>query len=104
MKRPVKNFILAALMISAFCVAGLSSAAVREVGEVIFCETSTSQSTEVPTDLKNSNNVKIQSLDFWDKFRDSVMPDEEKPEQQKPPQEVKPKPAEPPKTVTPRKI
>ena len=47
-------------------------------------------------------------LDFWSKFRDTVMPDPNKPQDNNPPKEMrkpkpanKPKPAPPPRTVNP---
>ncbi len=87
MKRLAKNFILATAAVSA----------------IFFVDPS-------PTDAANfqhettaekfytidANRLPLQSLDFWSKFRDTVMPD--KPQDNNPPKEMrKPKPAEKPK-------
>ena len=76
MMRSVKNFILMTLMASAFCITGLSAvSAENPVGAYIYEETETIQAFDLRIN-ENFENVRTQHLDFWDKFRDSVMPDE----------------------------
>ena len=92
MRRLAKNLILATAVVSAIFLVDLSSAEATSFaqGSTIF-----SRAPEKITPLK-TDNIKRKYIDFWSKFRDTVMPDE--PQDNNPPKELKkPKPVEKPK-------
>lgn len=106
MRRLAKNLILATAVVSAIFIVDLSSAEASNLNKKI---------SEQSMTLCPEFNCRY--LDFWSKFRDTVMPDEpqnnnppkkdevpetEEPRPAKPPKVVTPKPAKPPKVVTPK--
>ena len=99
MRRLAKNLILATAAVSAIFLVDLSAAEAANVyGEKFFI---TEKICPLYTDDK-------QYIDFWSKFRDTVMPDPDEPQNNNPPKEMpnpkpadKPKPAEKPKPATP---
>ena len=94
MRRLAKNLILVTATVSAIFFVDLSDAAAASFEQTCctkkFC----------PLDTDNSKKF----LDFWSKFRDTVMPDE--PQDNNPPKEMeKPKPVDPPKEAAkPREV
>ncbi|MCR5834564.1 MAG: hypothetical protein K6G55_07960 [Selenomonadaceae bacterium] len=82
MKRLAKNLILATAVVSAIFFVGCSCAEAAH-GNRNYC-------------MMRTDRVPYYNLDFWSKFRDTVMPDE--PQDNNPPKEMR-KPAEvdPPK-------
>ena len=91
-----KNFILSAAVVSAIFFVGLSSVEAANLPAKEFC---TAEKVRPSNTSKNADVY----LDFWTKFRDTVMP--EKPQDNNPPKEmkrpppVKSKPAPPPREV-----
>ena len=73
MKRSVKNLILAMLMGSALLIAGLSASANSECYEIYSAEIFVHENISVEYHANDAHN---HNSDFWDKFRESVMPDE----------------------------
>lgn len=100
MRRLAKNLILATAVVSAIFIVDLSSAGAASLHEKP-CATKIC--------LLESDNAK-QYLDFWGKFRDTVMPDPDEPRNNNPPKEmekpkpVNPKPAEPRPVKPPREV
>ena len=93
MRRLTKNLILATAVVSAIFLVDLSSAGAMPID----CSQPVKKICPIET---NS----IQNLDFWGKFRDTVMPDPDKPQNNNPPKEMrKPKPAQPAKPDKPDK-
>ena len=87
MRRLAKNLILATAVVSAIFLVDLSSAGATPID----CSRTVKKICPIATD-------NIQNLDFWGKFRDTVMPDPDKPRNNNPPKEMrKPKPAQPSK-------
>ena len=102
MRRLAKNLILATAVVSAIFIVDLSAAeaagfryeaAQEQISERFFLP-----------------DVDRQNLDFWSKFRDTVMPDPDEPQNNNPPKKeedpevVNPKPAKPPKVVVPKTV
>ena len=97
MRRLAKNLILATVAVSAIFLVDLSSA---QAAQEKIC----------PFD---TDCTEFRYMDFWGKFRDTVMPDPDAPQNNNPPKEMEkpkpsnrkpanPKPAPPPKKVTPK--
>ena len=92
MRRLAKNLILATAAVSAIFLVDLSH--VEASTQEIICPYANS----------------IQYLDFWSKFRDTVMPDPDEPQDNNPPKEMEkpkpadPKPAKPPRRAEPKPI
>ena len=84
MRRLAKNLILATAAVSAIFLVDLSH--VEASTQEIICPYANS----------------IQYLDFWSKFRDTVMPDPDEPQDNNPPKEMEePPPESPPKQSEP---
>lgn len=89
MRRLAKNLILAAAVVSAIFIVDLSNAEAAEISAI--CP-----------------EFDCRQLDFWAKFRDTVMPDPDEPQNNNPPKKdeepetQEPRPAKPPKVVTPK--
>ncbi len=93
MRRLAKNLILATAVVSAIFFVDLSYAGAASLHHEKACTSETNFSLE--TDA-------WQYIDFWSKFRDTVMPDPDEPQNNNPPKEMeKPKPAAPPREVAP---
>ena len=89
MRRLAKNLILATAVVSAIFFVDLSSAGAASLPQ------------EKPCLIKKicplGTDISKKYLDFWSKFRDTVMPDPDEPQNNNPPKEMeKPKPAEKP--------
>ena len=92
MRRLAKNLILATTVVSAIFIVDLSSAGAVS----LHCEKSCRYEKIYPVITDTAKRY----LDFWSKFRDTVMPDPEEPQNNNPPKEMKkPKPDE--KTPSP---
>ena len=90
MRRLAKNLILATAVVSAIFLVDLSSAGATSLHQEKHCPLGT-------------DNLELHYLDFWDKFRDTVMPDPDEPRNNNPPKEMeKPKPAPPPSRAKPK--
>lgn len=94
MRRLAKNLILAAAVVSAIFIVDLSNAEASSENiseQIIICP-----------------EFDYRYLDFWSKFRDTVMPDPDEPQNNNPPKKddepkvEEPRPAKPPKVVTPK--
>ena len=85
MKRLARILIPAVLMASAILVAGHSSASSNNFSEHAF----------KPVCLSEPKDDADRRRKFWDKFRESVTPRENKPEESKAPREVKPREVQP---------
>jgi hypothetical protein len=84
MKRLAKNFILATAAVSAIFFVDPSPTVAANLQH----ETTSEKFYSIET-----TRLPLRNLDFWSKFRDTVMPD--KPQDNNPPKEMrKPKPAE----------
>ena len=100
MRRLAKNLILATAVVSAIFIVDLSSAEAANFNEEIS-ERNARQFSICP-------EFDCRYLDFWSKFRDTVMPDPDEPQNNNPPKRddepavEEPKPAKPPKVVTPK--
>ena len=98
MRRLTKNLILAAAIVSAIFIVDLSTAEASNVTQNFQAEPVTAICSEFD----------CRYLDFWSKFRDSVMPDPDEPQNNNPPKKEdepqvdEPRPAKPPKVVTPK--
>ena len=96
MSRLAKNLILTTALVSAIFIVDLSSA-----------EAVSSQEKNYPP---CTVGIELQYMDFWGKFRDTVMPDPDTPQNNNPPREaekpkpVKPKPVPPPSEVKPKPV
>ena len=101
MRRLAKNLILATAVVSAIFLVDLSSAGAASLHYQKPCTTEKICSLEADS---------LQYLDFWGKFRDTVMPDPDEPQNNNPPKElerpkpVNPKPAPPPKEIHPKPV
>lgn len=101
MRRLAKNLILATAVVSAIFLVDLSSAGAASLHYQQPC------TTEKICSL-NADSLKY--LDFWGKFRDTVMPDPDEPQNNNPPKEMEkpkpadPKPAKPPRGADPKPI
>ena len=94
MRRLAKNLILATAVVSAIFLVDLSSAGAASLHYEKPC------ATKITYSLETDN---LQYLDFWGKFRDTVMPDPDEPQNNNPPKEMeKPKPADPKPAKPPR--
>ena len=97
MRRLAKNLILAAAVVSAIFIVDLSDAEAAS-----FNENNSEQVTVICPEFD------CRYLDFWSKFRDTVMPDPDEPQNNNPPKKddapetQEPRPAKPPKVVTPK--
>ncbi len=80
MSRLAKNLILATAVVSAIFIVDFSSVEAANFKHEIFCP---------------FNTYNDQQLDFWSKFRDTVMPDPDEPQDNNPP---KPADIEPPES------
>ena len=88
MRRLAKNLILATAAVSAIFFVDLSSAGAASLHYEKLCTTERFYPIETGTAR--------QYLDFWGKFRDTVMPDPDEPQNNNPPKEMeKPKPSNP---------
>ena len=98
MRRLAKNLILATAVVSAIFIVDLSDAGAAS----LYYEKPCTIKKFCPFDTDSSKNY----MDFWSKFRDTVMPDPEEPQDNNPPKEMKkPKPVKPPKeTKPPREV
>ena len=95
MRRLAKNLILATAVVSAIFIVDLSSAGAASLHYQQPCTTEKICSLNADSSL--------QYLDFWGKFRDTVMPDPDEPSNNNPPKEMeKPKPADPKPAKPPR--
>ena len=93
MRRLAKNLILATAVVSAIFFVDLSHAGAAS----LHCEKAFS--AEIICSLETDAWL---YMDFWSKFRDTVMPDPDEPQNNNPPKEMeKPKPAQPPREVAP---
>ena len=99
MRRLAKNLILATTIVSAIFIVDLSTAEAASFNPMFV----TGQSVkEIRPDFDQ------RYLDFWSKFRDTVMPDPDEPQNNNPPKKdddpesVGSKPAKPPKVVKPK--
>ena len=91
MRRLAKNLILATAVVSVIFIVDLSPVEAANLNNEKFC----------PIDTYSDSR---QYLDFWSKFRDTVMPDPDEPQNNNPPKEMrKPKPAQPAKPDKPDK-
>ena len=101
MRRLAKNLILAATVVSAIFIVDLSTAEAASYNQMFV----TGQSVKV---IRPEFDQRY--LDFWSKFRDTVMPDPDEPQNNNPPKKedepkpVEPKPAKPPKVVVPKPV
>ena len=89
MRRLAKNLILATAVVSAIFIVDLSSAGAASLHQQP-CITE-------KIGLIESDSLR-QYIDFWGKFRDTVMPDPDEPQNNNPPKEMekpKPKPVNP---------
>ena len=107
MRRLAKNLILTTVVVSAIFFVDYSSAGATALHHEEICVTK----KICPIEL---DKPELNYLDFWSKFRDTVMPD--KPQDNNPPKEMRkhkprvipppkannPKPAQPPKEVNPK--
>lgn len=99
MRRLAKNLILATAVVSAIFLVDLSSL------EASTIHNATTQSLAAKKICPLETDIEMQYLDFWSKFRDTVMPDPDEPQDNNPPKEMKkPKPAEKPKPVNPKPV
>ncbi|MBR1806103.1 MAG: hypothetical protein IJ774_06940 [Selenomonadaceae bacterium] len=92
-----KNLILATVVVSAIFIVDLSTAEASNFKPMFTRENA---KLILP-------DFDCRYLDFWSKFRDSVMPDPDEPQNNNPPKEdepqpVEPKPVKPPKVVVPK--
>ena len=85
MKRLARILISAVLMASAILVAGHSSASSNNSSDYVF----------EPVYLSESSDASNKRKEFWDKFRESVTPRENKPREKDSPREVKPREIQP---------
>ena len=98
MRRLAKNLILAATLVSAIFIVDLSTAEASNCTQMFI----TGHTTIIRPDFDQ------RYLDFWSKFRDSVMPDPDEPQNNNPPKKEdepapeEPKPEKPPKVVVPK--
>ena len=99
MRRLAKNLILATAAVSAIFLVDLSSAGAASLHQQPCV---TEKFCPIETDSLR------QYLDFWGKFRDTVMPDPDEPQNNNPPKEMEkpkpadPKPAKPPRSADPK--
>ena len=92
MSRLAKNLILMTAVVSAILLVELSSAGAATLQQEKICPL-------------NTDNLELHYKDFWDKFRDTVMPDPDAPQNNNPPKEKeKPKPSNPKPAPPPRKV
>lgn len=82
MRRLAKSFILATAVVSVIFLVDLSTA-----------QAATEQTYPTEKIFPLNTNDKIY-LDFWSKFRDTVMPDPDEPQDNNPPKETEPLPDE----------
>ena len=80
MRRLAKNLILATATVSAIFIVDLSTA---EAANCFYEEPRTEKNCPLLTDME------YQYIDFWGKFRDTVMPRPDKPQNNNPPKEMK---------------
>lgn len=103
MRRLAKNLILATVAVSAIFLVDLSSAGAAR----LHYETAWHTKKICPFE---TDNTERQYMDFWGKFRDTVMPDPDEPRNNNPPKEmekpkpVEPKPAPPPRNADPKPV
>lgn len=99
MRMLAKNLILTTAIVSAIFFVDYSLVEASDLHHEKFCATEKICSLE-------TDKTSRQYLDFWSKFRDTVMPDA--PQNNNPPKEMpkprveKPKPANPPRAVNPK--
>lgn len=97
MRRLAKNLILATAVVSAIFLVDLSSAEAANLHQEKPCPAW----KFCPLKMNDAQRY----LDFWGKFRDTVMPDPDEPQNNNPPKEMKkPKPAEPKPAKPPREV
>ena len=93
MRRLAKNLILATAVVNAIFFVDLSHAGAASLHYEKPC------TSEIICLLETDGR---QYIDFWSKFRDTVMPDPDEPQNNNPPKEMeKPKPAAPPREAKP---
>ena len=102
MRRLAKNLILTTAVVSAIFIVDLSPCGAASLPVEKICH---EKICPLDTDISK------QYLDFWSKFRDTVMPDPDEPQNNNPPKEVEPpkevappKEAAPPREVSPRQV
>lgn len=96
MRRLAKNFILTTAVVSAFFFVDPSSTGATSLQQIY-----TAEKIYIIDAHKATRNY----IDFWSKFRDTVMPDPDKPQDNNPPKEMrKPKPANPKPVPPPDKV
>ena len=83
MRRLAKNLILATAVVSAIFLVDLSSAGAASLHYQQPCTTEK---------ICSLNADSLQYLDFWGKFRDTVMPDPDEPQNNNPPKVEAPEP------------
>ena len=99
MRRLAKNLILATATVSAIFFVDLACAEAASFQCEQFC---------IKKICPTTSGDSLQYLDFWGKFRDTVMPDPDEPQNNNPPKEMEkpkpsnPKPAKPPKSAEPK--
>ena len=86
MRRLAKNLILATAFVSVMFLVDLSAAEAANFHYPTAC--STKKISPLNPDIEH------QFLDFWGKFRDTVMPDPDEPQNNNPPKEMEPPPEE----------
>jgi hypothetical protein len=87
MRRLAKNLILATAVVSAIFIVDLSTAEAATLEKKCPFHT---------------DYIELRYMDFWGKFRDTVMPDPDTPQNNNPPKEMeKPRPSKP-KPVNPK--
>ena len=86
MRRLAKNLILATAVVNVIFLVDLSTAEATSYCYETVCYTK----KICPHDADTST----QYLDFWGKFRDTVMPDPDEPQDNNPPKEMEPPPEE----------
>lgn len=91
MSRLAKNLILATAVVSALFIVDLSSVEAANLNQEKFCP------------INNCDDAR-QYVDFWSKFRDTVMPDPDEPQNNNPPKPVDPEAPEPEDRPAPKPV
>ena len=91
MSRLAKNLILATAVVSAVFIVDLSSVEAANLNNEKFYPI-------------NNYSDSLQYVDFWSKFRDTVMPDPDEPQNNNPPKPVEPEAPEPEDRPAPKPV
>ena len=91
MSRLAKNLILATAVVGVIFIVDLSPVEAANLNNEKFC----------PIDTYSDSR---QYLDFWSKFRDTVMPDPDEPQNNNPPKPVDPEAPEPEDRPAPKPV